>query len=569
MIKRLGTGLLLLVIALPVRAVTTSVSSSSSTAKQADKHAVGQVTVWDALMAEQAVHQLQAGAEAFSRGDYVLATKHFARAVTSNPDDPRTHLMLGVAQYWSGQVEEAMAAYREVLKIDPKSAHAHQLLGIAYAYKGDMENALKEFQSAAEIDPERPDIQMDLGSVYETMGDRSKALDCFRRAVSIDPKFPLYQFQLGVLYDKLGRDGDAQDSLKEAIHLYPEFQDAILQLGSLRQRNGDLSGAADMFKKAVKLKPGDSVARLRYGFIHLLQGNPDKVSADLDKAFALTPEAEGGKLALSQAYGGSSQAEESGPLGMFRRNMERIPPKQEAKVQVTITRVSSKPATLEAPKEGTSTLKNALGRAFSGPTATHTVREFTLAPASPEVRRTQIEQVINDLRKSAAPGANESEVHLGMNISYPKHDLDAEPEVHPVSYEPRRVGNDLGLWVQGSGWVELVEEVVPLLEDRLNEHPRDVQAKVLLGLAYLTLGDGPKARSSFESALADDAQQFDAVLGLGAAHVINGQDAQALETYKRALALRPSDKTAKDAVKWLSTPVSTPAPAAAPKPPSK
>lgn len=518
----------------------------------------GQTTVWDSLMAEQAVRQLQVGAEAFARGDYDLATKHFARAVASNPQDPRTHLMLGVARYWSGAVDEAMAAYREVLKLDPKSAHAHQLLGIAYAWKGDMESALKEFETAVGFEPDRADIQMDLGSVYETLGERGKALDCFRKAASLDPKFALYHYQLGVLYDKLGRDSDAQDTLKEAIRLYPEFQDALLQQGSLKQRNGKLDDAASLFKRAVRLKPGDAVARLRLGFVHLLQGSPERVADDLDRAFALTPESEGGRLALSQAYGPGAPppAEaDSSPLGMFRRNLERIPPGQEAKVQVMVTRVSRKPVNFETPKEGTSTLKAALGRAFTGPTATRTQREFTLPPANAEVRRKQIEDVIGELRQSTQAGAPDTEVHLGMNISYPRHDLEAPSEVHPVSYEPRRVGNDLGLWVQGSGWMELVEEVIPMIEDRLREHPHDVQAKVLLGLAHLTLGNAPEARAGFASALAENPKDIDALLGLGVAYVISGQDALALETYRKALALKPKDKTAKDAVKWLSTPI--------------
>lgn len=511
-------------------------------------------------MAEQALRQLQVGAEAFARADYALATKHFARAVASNPGDPRTHLMLGVAQYWSGRVDESMAAYREVLKLDPKSAHAHQLLGIAHAWKGEIQAALKEFEAAAALDPERPDIQMDLGSVYETLGARAKALDCFRRAAALDPKFPLYHYQLGVLYDKLGRETEASDSLREAIRLYPEFQDALLQQGSLKQRAGETGEAEALFRKAVRLKPGDAVARLRLGFVHLLQGRPDRVSDDLDKAFALTPESEGGRLALSKAYGGNppaSDPQDPSPLGMFQRNLERIPPGREAKVEATITRISVRPASLVPPAEGTSSLKTALGRAFAGPSATRTQREFTLPPASPEARRTQIEQILAELRQATRNPAADAEIHVGMNITYPRRELDAPQEVHPVSYEPRRVGNDLGLWVQGSGWIELVEEVIPLIQQRLGEHPKDVQALILLGLAHLTLGSAPAARSAFEAALALAPRDADALLGLGVAQVIAGDDAGALETYRGVLVLRPKDRTAKDAIQWLSTPVSS------------
>jgi len=142
-----------------------------------------------------------------------------------------------------------------------------------------------------------------------------------------------------------------------------------------------------------------------------------------------------------------------------------------------------------------------------------------------------------------------------MSISYPRRDPELRQDPHPVSYEPRRVGNDLGLWVMGSGWVDLVEEAVGLLEQRLAQHPADLQAQILMGLAHLTLGNAPQAHIHFASALAQDPKNLEALLGLGAAQVVSGDDDAALATYRKALEVDRRNRTAKDALRWLTTPL--------------
>lgn len=526
----------------------------SSPALAVQDKSPGQSTVWDQMMAEQAVHHLQRGYESFSAGDYEKATLHFARAVVSNPDDARTHVMLGVAHYWSGRVDQAMAAYREALKLDAKNAQAHQLLGIAFAWKGDMPAARAEFEEGVRLAPDRADIHMDLGSVYQSLGMVQEALESFRKAVSLDPKYPLYHFQLGILYDQLGRESDAADSLKEAVRLYPDYQDAILQLGSLKERANDLPGAAGLFKKAVRLKPGDAVARLRLAIVHLEQSEPERARRDLERAFQLSPGSEGGRLALSQAYRGAGPEGAPGsapsPLDAFRKNLERIPPGREARIETKITFVKVEPLKLDDRREGAPKTDGKAG----GPSASQTSRTFSLKPADPESRRQQIQTILAELKTSLDNAPKGSEAGLNMNINYPAQQEYGQESSREVAYEPRRVGNDLNLWVQGSIWVDLVEEALPMLVRRLQQHPKDATALVLLGLAHLTLGHAAEARFAFETALEQDPKDAEALLGLGVANVIAGSDEAALAAYRKVLELQPKNTVAKQSIKWLTEP---------------
>src|SRR5262249_27653090 len=77
----------------------------------------GQETYWARIMRGQSARLMAEGAEWLQAGAYKQAVDVFAKAVVSSPNEPLTHMMLGVAYYWSGQVDQAMTEYREALRL--------------------------------------------------------------------------------------------------------------------------------------------------------------------------------------------------------------------------------------------------------------------------------------------------------------------------------------------------------------------------------------------------------------------------------------------------------------------
>ena len=539
-----------------------------------------EATVWDQIFASQAAKLMREGMVKLADGDYDGAVQLLARAVVTAPQEPLARVLLGSAYYWQGQVDQAMQEYQEALKLDPDNAQAHQLMGIAYAWKGDVESAYREFGTAAQEEPGRPDVQMNLGSVELTRGRLPQALDRFRAAVRLDPSHPLYHYQLGLLYIRLGREADAQDELESALRLYPAYQDALLELAALRERAGDLSGAQSRFEEAVKLKPRDAVARFRLAEVLLREGRPGEARDALAGAFSVSPSAkEGGRLALSVAYGGkpaesvvpgsgpagpgagapgaaSPAAEPPDPVGTLEKNLERIPPGVESKVEIQVAFTPPPQLEPRPPSEGRGSLGRALGQSMGpagpGPDERRgpmVAKREVILSADPAKRKDQIDSLMKDLRsamKSVPPGGR---AHLGMNVQYqePTSGAEAAPSLH---YEPRRVGNDLGLWVMGTGWMSLVQEVLPDLERAVS---RDGGGTTLLavGLGNLTAGESGPARETFAQATAASPKDVLAYLGLAAASVEAGDEAGAAGAYRKVLDLDPKNKIAKDALEWL------------------
>lgn len=553
----------------------------------ATKTEPGQETIWDQIMAGQANRSLRLGQHYLDEKRYDLALKEFRAAVAANPRDSSAHLMLGAAYYWTGQVDLSLEEYHAALAIDGQNAQAWMLIGISQAYKGDLNGAYEAFKKSAEIDPNRADIQMNLGSVEDSLNRVPDALEHYRKAVSIMPKEALYHYQLGSFYRKLGRDQDAGEELRQSLRYNSEFEDALLELGAVDERLKDRKAAIHDFRKAVDLKSRDSVARYRLGRLYLIDGQQKRARDVLAEAFHLTPEEGGEGLQLSLSYaGGKKQGPPSDardprvkpapdaappldandPLSVFQRNLERIPLQQGAVMQVDVAFVP-KPKLVKADPESPASLRNALRQKLQNdssakPSAVR--REYQLRAAEPQERAAQIAKIIGDLRETMKGAPQETDVRLGMNLNFTRladaaagrTDADGSPK---VSYEPRQVGNDMGLWVIGTSWMSLVEEVLPEAGDNPEhpEHPEQSDWWVATGLGYATIGDGQRALTAFERACELDRKNEAALLGRGVAFVMTGNEQAAIESYREVLKLNSRNRPAGDGLKWLLRPSTT------------
>ena len=547
---------------------------------RAAKTEPGQETIWDQIMASQARRGLSQGSEFLQEKQYGRALDEIKRSVAANPKDPLGHLLLGVAQYWNGFVDDSIASYKTALELDPDNAEAHLLLGISYAWKDDAAGAETEFRRATELDPTRADARMNLGSIREGAGDYPGALELFRKAVELDKKNPLYRFQLGSLYRTLGRDADAVEQFKEAVKIQPAYEDALLELGCAQERLGDKEAAATL-KKAVDLKPGDSVARMRLSRLLLEEGQSKKARAVMVDAFHLTPEEGGPGLQLSVSFAGghhpapagsgspgpskpeakpSPEPDANDPLSVFERNLRRVPLEQAAVMHVDAVFLPRPKLVKNGSAEGSS-LKKALAQANAGgqETAPKAVRrDYPLTATDAAGRDAQIKKVMDDLREVMRAAPADADARLGMNLTF-THPTDAgrtgaNPANPPkVTYEPRQVGNDMGLWVIGTGWMALVAEVLPE-PGETPPHPDSADWWTAIGLAHATVGEGQRAMEAFMNATRLDPSSAPAWLGRGVAAVMSGDEDGAVAALRKALAIDPKNKAASDGLQWLLRP---------------
>lgn len=538
-------------------------------------------TYWDNLMKEQSTLNLKQGFYDLAKHDYKSAEQTFAKATIKDPTKPYPHIFLGVSLYWQGRLEQSMAEYRVALDIDPENAQAHQLLGIAYAWKGEIDPALQEFQAAYKKEPNRADVNMNLGSTYGALNDYENSLFHFRRAVELEPRHPLYVYQLGSLYEFLGRDELAKDSFRKAIKLYPYYEEAILALAVLSEKLGENARAKGYYNKALSLKPGDSIARLRLVNLLLKQDKTEDAFEIIQRAFLIAPVSNEG-LALSISYGGQSahgsaqnnpqedteQDTMDSQLAGFKKRLSKIPADEEIDIQVQ-TEIAPKNINplIEKPLSETSTQNSLFDKKFEQDLSSTFSRSFTLAPATKEGRKEQLDKLFEGLNNVLKEGSKQNDVKMFVQASGLKKDApssggqnstygQAQNSIGAKAvYNPYNVGNDMGLWVIGKTWLKYIEEIQNEIEEKTLKEPT-IQNYILSGFMYLTLGQGQQAFDNFSKAntLVKDNQKLTEIclLGIGTSYIVLGQEDKAKNIYNQVLEINKNNKIAQNNMEILT-----------------
>ncbi len=518
-------------------------------------------------MQQQSYSDMRRGMINMSAAKYQDAAQSFAKAVIKNPGEAYPHVFLGMALYWQGKVEQAMIEYQEALTLDDKNAEANQLLGIAHAWKGQINEALTYFQTAITLAPNRPDTQMNLGSTYAALGKMDEALYHFRRAAELDGRHPLYQYQLATLLEALGRDTQAEAAFKKALRLYPNYQEAMLALAVLYEKEGKNHSAEVYYNRAIKQKPGDSVARLRLANLLAKQNRHRDAMEVLPRAFSISPLNNEG-LGLSMVYtsGGASGGGPSGGTGLsggagnqlarLKQKLQKIPATKQINLDAEVEFTPKLTQQIEEanPDEGgalTSPLTEASAPQTQGPSTFS--RTFLLPPSDEQTRQDHLDEIFNSIDQLMADAGKINDIKLSLRGGVPAEGLsggargaagasasaNANPNISHnnarAGYNPYMVGNDMGLWVAGKGWLKYVEEIAP---------EGATHGSIISGLANMILGRSSSAQEDFTAAAhtADELTRQLSYLGMGTTQVMSGDDDGAAKSYTEVLKINPDKK---------------------------
>ena len=140
---------------------------------------------------------------------------------------------LGIALADRGEVDAAIQAYQEALRVWPKSATAHVNLGAALAGQGKFEEAISHYAEALRLKPDYALARINWskalnnkGVALAQQGKMSEAIRHFDQALYIDPDSVDGHFNLGIALAHLNRIDEAAEQFVHVLRLTPESADA-------------------------------------------------------------------------------------------------------------------------------------------------------------------------------------------------------------------------------------------------------------------------------------------------------------------------------------------------------
>lgn len=167
------------------------------------------------------VHQVLG--EAYAKGFRTeQAIWEFELAVKMAPHQPGLHEELA-DQYWiAGQMDKAVAAYRQELAIDPYSTTSMYKLGSLLVLKQNPAEGVALLNRALRADPTLNDAHYYLGTGLMDLNRSQEAIQQFRLAIAADPengRAMTSYYKLARLYRTLGDTRQAQDAMQNFLQM--------------------------------------------------------------------------------------------------------------------------------------------------------------------------------------------------------------------------------------------------------------------------------------------------------------------------------------------------------------
>ena len=169
---------------------------------------------------------------------------------------------------------ERVRWYQAALAAHPGNLAALNNLGIALSDRGDLDGAIAAFKESVRLDPKFAFGHTNLGNDLRANGDPEGAITAYKDAIQADPEYAYAHYRLGSILWDVKRDNDgAIASFKEAIRLEPDYANPHTGLGVALLGKGDPVAAVASFKEALRLDPDD--APVRNNLAWLLAAGPD------------------------------------------------------------------------------------------------------------------------------------------------------------------------------------------------------------------------------------------------------------------------------------------------------
>jgi tetratricopeptide (TPR) repeat protein len=162
-----------------------------------------------------------------------------------NPYYRQVHLNLGVIYYQQGDWDAAEIEFLKELQVNRgfEAAYAYNNLGNVKLRQGKIEEALANYRQALKIYPNYKDGKYNLGRTYEDLAMLKVSQDSlflakqyFEKALEMEVKKPIVHYNYGLVLGELGYEAEALKQMEKALELDRNFEPALKVLKKIKKK---------------------------------------------------------------------------------------------------------------------------------------------------------------------------------------------------------------------------------------------------------------------------------------------------------------------------------------------
>jgi tetratricopeptide (TPR) repeat protein len=269
----------------------------------------------------------------------------YTAAANGSPDDWVFPRDLAILKNSLGDMNGAVADWRQFVKLLPTEAYGHFELGFALGKAGQPDEANARFATAFDLDPYsgvKTFVRLadSMAIEEEKQGRYPLAVSAYRQALVFQPDSPETLMGLGELIIAMGRPAEGRQELKTVLQHPPASVEGLTRLGEDCYGQGWTDFAISNFQAALKLDSRDAQANTDLGIALSASGRIVEAGNYFARAVNLEPDSAGFRLNWGMAL--LKQGRNNEALQQFQQALQLDPTNAAARAGI---QQASTPAT--------------------------------------------------------------------------------------------------------------------------------------------------------------------------------------------------------------------------------
>jgi tetratricopeptide (TPR) repeat protein len=182
------------------------------------------------------------GVQLYQQGQYQLATTHFEKAISNDPNAPEGYYNLASTYHRMAKLNNrpedwklAEDTYNMCLDRDPNQRDCHRGLAVLLVEQGRSEQAFRLLEGWASSNPTSVDAKVELARLSQEFGNTTAAREHLLEALAINPRDPRALTALGQIHESSGNTTQAIAAYQRSLSnnsMQPDVQARVAALQS-------------------------------------------------------------------------------------------------------------------------------------------------------------------------------------------------------------------------------------------------------------------------------------------------------------------------------------------------
>jgi tetratricopeptide (TPR) repeat protein len=229
----------------------------------------------------------------YGEGEFEKAAGVVGMLRQLKPADPE--ILYTAYRIYSTLTDEAMLG---VAVAGPGSAQLHQLMARELTRQGNSQEAMAHYREALKINPQLPGAHFELAEMLSVASDPDGAQKEYQAALAVDPSDEKSECRLGELALRASDLKAANTRFSRALQLQPGDADAAVGMAKTLMATNQPEKAEPLLERAAKLEPFDAPVHYHLAMVYRGLGRP----ADSRRELAEFEKVKDMKEKLKQTY---------------------------------------------------------------------------------------------------------------------------------------------------------------------------------------------------------------------------------------------------------------------------